>query len=74
MDEEERGELISRMFAMMTAELEDAAGWAAEGQGIRRSNEVRLQLAERISSAVQKVDVIATATTTILESRSQEPL
>jgi hypothetical protein len=32
MDEEERADLVARLFVLMTCKLEDAAGDAADGQ------------------------------------------
>ena len=39
-EQEERAELISRMFALLTAKLEDAATLAAESQSRRASAEL----------------------------------
>lgn len=51
MDHEERAELVSRLFALMTGKLEDAAGDASEGQGKNRDSHEQVARAERIELA-----------------------
>lgn len=69
MDEEERRELVSRLFALMTGKLEDAAGLAAEGQGTRAETRDLISRAERIESIAQEAAVLAEAVGAIVKPR-----
>ena len=59
---DERADLISRLFALLTARLEDAATIAAEGQG-RGSREEQHQGAQQLAS---QIDEAATVNQAIL--------
>ncbi|WP_016745731.1 hypothetical protein [Rhizorhabdus wittichii] len=61
MDREERAELVTRLFALMTGKLEDAAGGASEGQGRDRDAREQIACAERIESAARDVGLLAEA-------------
>lgn len=67
MHEEERRELVSRLFALLTAKLEDAAGLAAEAQGV--SGEVGLVAdhAQLIVGIAQEAEVLASAACGLLK-------
>jgi hypothetical protein len=66
MDDDERGELVRRLFYLMTAKLEDAAAQAAEGQ---RSGPVadKIMRAGLIRSAAQETLIVAEATIALLQ-------
>ena len=55
MDEAERRDLVGRLFANLTAKLEDAAMLAAEGQGSRQPPErlrsIAAEIAENMAEA-----------------------
>lgn len=59
MDDGDRNELIGQLFAVMTADLEDAAALAAEGQGHSQTQDGRAALAERVRVIAQRIAVIA---------------
>ena len=52
MDQEERAELVARLFAQMTGKLEDEAHEAAEGQ--RKGQHAREQIAR-----VERLEILA---------------
>lgn len=68
MDEEQRRDLVSRLFALLTAKLEDAAGLAAEAQGARSEVAVLIDHAEHIASLAQEAEVLADAAGGLLKS------
>ena len=70
MDHEERAELVSRLFALMTGKLEDAAGEAAEGQGNDCDTSEKIACAERIEAAARDVGLLAEAAAAVLRSLS----
>lgn len=66
MDHEERAELVSRLFALMTSKLEDGAGEAADGQGKGQDDAEQIARAERIEMAVRDIGLLAEAAAAIL--------
>ena len=66
MDENERSELIRKLFYVLTARLEDAAAIAAEGQGPALGNELLVAHANCIHSVSREVAIIAQAVTMLL--------
>jgi len=66
MDKDERHALTRRLFALMTAMLEDAATLAVEGQGAVRAEKFAL-LAAGIAEAAGQVSVLADAVIAISE-------
>jgi hypothetical protein len=67
MDDDERCDLVSRLFAVMTADLEDAAALAVDGQGTDVEQDHRLKLAASVHDVAQRTAVIADAAAAILE-------
>ena len=57
-EQEERAELISRMFALLTAKLEDAATLAAESQSRRASAEL-IENASALRELVREALIVA---------------
>lgn len=72
MDMDERRDLVGRLFAVLTAELEDAAASAAEGQSLRLSLEEAAALAGRVGGAASKAAIIAEAAGALITSTSDE--
>ncbi len=68
MDQEDHIELVSRLFALMTSKLEDAAGDAAEGQGKGRDVYEQIARAERIEIAARDAGLLAEAVAALLRS------
>ena len=69
MDEEqqqERADLISRVFALITGKLEDAATLAVECQGRRRKEELRND-AMKLQDLCTEAKTITEAVTALLE-------
>ena len=66
MDEGERHDLTRRLFALMTAMLEDAATLAVEGQGAVPADKLA-SLAAGIAEAAGQVAVLADAVIAISE-------
>jgi hypothetical protein len=69
MDDDEHGELVRRLFYLMTAKLEDAAAHAAEGQGSGPVAD-KIMRAGLIRSAAQETLIVAEATTALLQGCS----
>jgi hypothetical protein len=63
--QEERADLISRMFALITAKLEDAATIAVECQG-RRANEELCNNAMKIQDLCAEATTVTEAVTALL--------
>jgi hypothetical protein len=61
MDQDERLDLVRRIFALLTGRLEDAATLAADGQGASISSSQAVELAERIRDECAGAAVIAEA-------------
>jgi hypothetical protein len=59
MDEDERRDLISRLFSLMTAKLEDAAALAAEGQGTSGGSERLVSLANQVRAGAEEAALLA---------------
>lgn len=72
MDSGERSELVRRLFALMTAKLEDAAGEASDGQGAGHSDLNQIGRANEIELLVRDVRLLAEAAAAILHVR--EPM
>lgn len=71
MNQEERAELVTRMFALMTAKLEDAATDALDGQSKAQSELDQIVRAERIELLARDIGLIAEAAAAVLR-RSAE--
>jgi hypothetical protein len=69
MDEDEQRELISRLFYVLTARLEDAAALAAEGQGKEVATTRLTELTSRLTSASEEFAILAEATAAIVQLR-----
>lgn len=65
MDDEARRDLLRRLFAAMTAKLEDAAGDAAEGQGHSLAMIAFVALAHKIRAAAEEAALLAEAAAAI---------
>lgn len=63
---EDRCELTSELFALLTARLEDAAGLAAEGQG-RSPAATCLDLANSVAEVAGQARAVALAIAALLE-------
>lgn len=72
MDREERAELVSRLFGLMTEKLEDAAGDASEGQGKDRDARKQIARAERIELAARDIGLLAEAAAAVLRCPSDQ--
>lgn len=72
MDHEERAELVSRLFALMTGKLEDAAGDASEGQGKDHDAREQIARAERIELAARDIGLLAEAAAAVLRPPSDQ--
>ena len=68
MEDDDRCDLIARLFAVMTADLEDGAALAADGQGRDAARERRLALAGQIHAIAQRVTLVADAVVVLLEA------
>lgn len=67
MDEDARFELLRRLFSLITAEAEDAAATAADGQGREVSDDRLYELAVALHAAGEKIGVMADAVAAILQ-------
>jgi pseudouridine-5'-phosphate glycosidase len=70
MNQEERTELVTRMFAVMTMKLEDAAGEAVEGQAHGLPRPEQIARAERIEAIARDVGLIAEAAAALLRTET----
>lgn len=61
MDEDERQELIGRLFALITSKFEDGAGLAANGQSRERSIATKAELARDLRALVTELTVLCDA-------------
>ncbi|API59312.1 hypothetical protein BSL82_08310 [Tardibacter chloracetimidivorans] len=59
-------ELIARLFALLTAKAEDAAGLAAEGQSQAIGSARAHELADRLQDIGQHITLIAEALSVII--------
>lgn len=67
--DDERADALSRLFALLTARLEDVSTLAAEGQGRRSGAELR-DIARRIHDFANDCATITAAVTALLDTRS----
>jgi hypothetical protein len=67
-DQEERADLIARMFALLTAKLEDAAGIAADCQA-RRPAEELCEGADKLVTLSEEATVLALAARALLAEK-----
>ena len=72
MDRDERAELVSRLFALMTSKLEDAVGEAVDGQGKGKEDREQISRAERIEMVSRDVSLLAEATAAVLRAATAE--
>ncbi len=72
MDAEERSELVSRLFALMTSKLEDAAGEAADGQGKARDDREQIARAERVETIARDIGMLAEAAAALLRCTTRQ--
>lgn len=72
MEAEERSELVSRLFALMTAKLEDAAADAVEGQGRGQMEGDQISRAERVEVIARDVGILAESAAAILRTSPAE--
>lgn len=67
MDEDDKFDLLRRLFALITAEAEDAAAAAADGQGRDVPEDRLYELANTLNTAGQTIAVISDAVIAILK-------
>lgn len=70
-EKEYRSERISRAFALLTAQLEDAATLAVEGQA-PLADEVLLSLAQQIADLAGDATTVANAMAALLSAPSDQ--
>lgn len=61
MDEDDRRDLVARIFALLTGKFEDGAAIAADGQGRDIADAIRGGLAERLHSMGDEIAIVAEA-------------
>ena len=66
MDNDDRQDLVRKLFALLTMKFEDDAAMAADGQGPRQDQSVQRDLASRLIGIASEVAVLAEAITAIL--------
>lgn len=71
MDRDERAELVTRLFALMTSKLEDAAADAMQGQSGIAVERDQIKRAERIELLARDVGLIAESTAAIIRPRPE---
>lgn len=71
MDEDERRDLTSRLFALLTTKLEDAAALAAEGQGRSGSQERLISLANQVRGGAEEAALIAEVSGFLVTDRAR---
>lgn len=67
MDEDERRELVARLFYVMTARFKNAAALAAEGQGKGAAAARLIKLANSLTLAGEEIAIVAQATAAIVQ-------
>ena len=72
MDRDECADLVSRLFALMTSKLEDAAGEAVDGQRKGKEDREQISRAERIEMVSRDVSLLAEATAAVLRAATAE--
>lgn len=70
MDHQEQADLIRRLFAVLTAMLEDGAAAAVDGQGLHDAS-AYAALAERVRSAGEQITVIVEAAAALASQNRQ---
>lgn len=70
MDQQERAELATRIFAALTSKLEDAAGDAADGQSSSAPAAEQIARAERIELVARDIGLLAEAAAAILRGEA----
>lgn len=68
MDDDERRELVRRLFFLMSSRLEEATTSAGAGQATDISSKTAAELAGRLHSTGQEIAIIADAVTLIAQS------
>jgi hypothetical protein len=61
MDEDDRQELVRRLFALITARLEDGAALAADGQGRDVPSDAQADLANQLHGLGEEIATLADA-------------
>ena len=61
MDPEERTDLVGRLFALITAKLEDGAGRAIDGQSAQTGFPAKSELASNLRSLAEELLILAEA-------------
>lgn len=67
MDENERAELISRMFALLTMKFENGAAEAVKGQGRGKDAQTIEQLANQLQAIGEEIAIVAGAARALME-------
>jgi hypothetical protein len=67
MGEDDRRDLVARMFALLTGKFEDGAAIAADGQGRDIANAIRSGLAERLRAIGGEIAILAEAATLLCD-------
>lgn len=67
MDLRTRADLVSRMFALITAKFEDGAGLAINGQSVQTEFPAKSELAESMRSLAEELLVLAEAAGALCE-------
>jgi len=68
---EDRDDLISRLFAMLTAKLENCAADAASGQGRGHDQRLLTELADRVQNVCEEIGLVAEATKALTAHRGR---
>ena len=63
--DEERANLISRLFALLTGKFEDGAIEASKGQGGGKETDTIAQIGNRVQSIGEEIAIIAEAATAL---------
>ncbi len=67
MDEDDRRDLVARMFALLTGKFEDGAAIAADGQGKDIADAIRSGLGERLRAIGAEIAILAEAATLLCD-------
>lgn len=67
MDENERAELVSRMFALLTMKFENGAAEAVKGQGRGKDAQTIEQLANQLQAIGEEIAIVAGAAGALME-------
>jgi hypothetical protein len=68
MDVDDRHELVRRLFALLTAKLEDGAALAADGQGQKVLPDVQVDLANRLHALGGEIAILADAVVAVISN------